>query len=171
MALMRSSRGTDLLKLLCLFIILVATNHGVGARLYLLWVNERWGTLIPFTGLWVVSVMAFICAAFDTSRAVRAFWGVLTASAGAIAFIYHRMSDSELSPFDALSLWSARHEAGRALSFYYAQLPWFGAIFAVGLLATIAPPHALGQFWRTWLRRLRVLPVIPVAAIAAIMVM
>src|SRR5438067_3090256 len=167
----RPKRLADIVKILCLLGVLVATNNGVAERLHLLWVNDRWDTLLPFAGLWILSVVALICAAWDPSLGVRAFWGVLTAAAAAIAYTYHRVSNSDLSPFDVLSLWSARHEAGRAFNFYYEQLPWFIGIFALGLAAVMMPPAAMSKAWRTWLRRLRFVPAIPIAAIAAILML
>ena len=52
-------------------------------------------------------------AAFQERHWLRILWASLIALSTAAAWGYHHASQSELNVFDLLSLWNARHEAGR----------------------------------------------------------
>ena len=101
-------------KLGALAVFVFLTNFGFAERVALLRGSHRWGTLVPFIGVWGLSLAALLIAAFQPSRWIRAFWAGLLAFSGSIAYSYRLASGSELTVFDAISLWGARHEVNRA---------------------------------------------------------
>ena len=63
------------------------------------------------------------------------------AASTAAGFAFRQASGSELSVMDVLSLWSARHEAGRAMDFYASRgRPACSSVLALGLFVFASPP-------------------------------
>ena len=156
-----------LVKILLVGVFLAVANFGIGERISLLLDNGRWGTLIPYLLIWVVAVAAVLVAAFQPNVWVRLFWALLISASSAVAWGYHKVSQSELTVFDIVSLWNARHEAGRAADFYGNQIGLAFAILAAGLVVLMVTPVAKAGT-RTWLNRLSWFPAVPVALIAGV---
>lgn len=155
-------------KLAALAAFLLWTNGGFLQRIVLLQGQHRLGTLIAFAGLWGVSLVALLIAAFQPNRWLRLGWAIVIGLTTAVGFAYHRASGSELGVLDALSLWNARHEASRAAEFYAADFYWLAFIMLIGILVFTLPPAPRGAFAKRWLTRLAFVPALPVAVIAAI---
>ena len=82
--------------------------------------------------------------------------------------MYTSVSGSDLSVFDALSLWTARHEAGRALEFYKTGIIGAAIVFIASFLIIAAPPtpkHRWVEFSLKWLSWTPAVPVLLIAAI------
>lgn len=156
------------LKIAAIAAFVVWTNEGFLQRIALLQGQGRWVTLIGFVGIWGLSLVAVLVAAFQPHRWLRLSWAVLIGLASAAGFAYHHASGSELGVFDALSLWNARHEAVRAGAFYTQELYWFAGILLAAIVAFAVPPIPHGRLMKRWLTRLAWVPAVPVAAIAAI---
>ena len=156
------------IKILALIALVTVTNFGFADRIKLLYATDRWFTLIFYLGVWSISVGALIVAAFQPKKIVRQTWALLLSISAAVAFFYTSVSGSDLTVFDALSLWTAKHEAHRALAFY--QTGFFGAlaVFLLSFVIIAAPPvpnHRWLQFGLKWLSWTPAVPVMLIAAI------
>jgi glucan phosphoethanolaminetransferase (alkaline phosphatase superfamily) len=148
---------------------MVLTNPGMIERVVILSESGNRFGLAAFAGLWLLSVAALLLAAFCPIRAARATWAVAIALSSAIGVAFYEVSKTDFSIYDAVSLWSARHEAGRALEFYRegAVLAVFASLagFALFMLAPSARPPR-----RRWLARLAaVAPLVPILLFAAVL--
>jgi lipid A ethanolaminephosphotransferase len=158
------------LRLVLIAGYIVLTNPGVMARVLLLQNQGRWVTLIFFVGMWGLSLAALLIVALHRNVWVRGAWAAVIALAAAIGFAYQKASGTEFSVFDAISLWSARHEAGRAMQFYGAEVMILALVAGGGFLVLIAPPTIRFAPLQRWLSRLAWVPALPIVLIAAIIV-
>ncbi len=167
----REEKGDWLLigvKVVATLILMAATGFGLMGRAELLVGQQRYVTLAFFLGLWVVSYGALLIAALHPNRWVRLFWGLVIALTTAAGWAYQTISGSSLSVFDVLSLWAARHEAGRAMQEYGAILPWALVAFVATLTIIVIPAHLKRGWLRTALTWLFWAPAVPTALIATI---
>ena len=155
-------------KIAALAAFLLWTNGGFLQRIALLQAQHRWVTLIGFAGLWGLSLVALLIAAFQGNRWLRIFWAAVIGITTAVGFAYHRASGSDLGVLDALSLWNARHEATRAAEFYASDFYWLALVAIVGILVFALPPAPRAPWARRGLMRLALAPALPVVAIVAI---
>jgi lipid A ethanolaminephosphotransferase len=153
---------------LALLVFVIATNSGFLERVDVVVEQGRLGTLAGFAGLWALAAVSLLVVALQPNRWVRAAWALVISAAAAVGFAFRRASGSDLTLMDVISLWSARHEAARAMDFYTAELLLLVVVFAIGFVLLAAAPAATGGAARRWLRRLAWLPIVPVAATAAI---
>ncbi len=158
-------------QLAALAAVLVITNPGVVERLHvMLTMSERWWLIVPiFLALWAAGLAALAATMLLPNFWARAFWAFVIALSGAIGFGFYLVSQTELSIFDVVSLWNARHEAGRALAFYQSSLAGAAAIFVVTLIVLVLPPPPLTRFARVR-RWLVVVPLVPIALYASVIV-
>jgi glucan phosphoethanolaminetransferase (alkaline phosphatase superfamily) len=161
------------LALICLKLVLTGllvslTNFGFWERVSLLVENSRWTTLVPFLGIWAIALAALLVAAFQTTFIMRLLWAIPIALSSTAAWAYYQLSQSDLTVFDVITLWSARHEAGRAAEFnQHLVLPAIlVCIISIAILA--APPGIKHMQSAKWLRRLAWLPALPILLIAAV---
>jgi len=157
------------LALVLLFVVL--TNSGFADRFKLLLAAERYTTLIPWIVIWGLSLGAMVVAALQPSRVVRVFWAVVLSASTAAGVGYGLASGSDISVFDVISLWNARHESGRALEFYRYDVLWAALVFVIGFFLLVAPPVPQAPGLRRALKWLGFAPAVPVAIIAAIVLM
>jgi lipid A ethanolaminephosphotransferase len=154
-------------KLLLIAAFIAITNVGFGARLSLLLGNSRYDTLVPYLGVWAIAMLAVVVAAFQPNPWVRLFWTLVIALSSAVAWGYYHASQSEVTVFDIVSLWNARHEAGRAADFYRPHIALTSIVLASGVLLMIVPVGVNGAL-RRWLGRLFWFPAVPVVLIAGV---
>ena len=160
-----------LMKLALLLVLFVITNFGFFDRMALLLLNGRWFTIIVYLAIWAISLGALFIAAFQPNRFVRHSWAILLAIATTFSYTYVAVSGTSFSVFDALSLWSARHEAGRAFEFYQSHI--FASmlvLFSVYTAISIGPVprHRLVRLalkWFFWT------PAVPVILISGIIIL
>lgn len=155
-------------KVLLVLVFLQQTNDGLAQRVFLLLDNGRFGTLAVFLAIWVISAVALLIAALQPSWWVRLGWGLVIAISTAVGWGYQQASQSELTVFDLLSLWNARHEAGRATEFYHHAAMMALGVFAIGLAIVLIPPFSGNGRFSRWLRRLAWVPVVPFLLIGGI---
>lgn len=160
-----------LFKCLALLALLVLTNFGFLDRIELLYASSRWFTLAFYLGMWGVSFGVLIIAAFQPNLTVRLLWAGLISASTATAFMYTSISGSDLSVFDALSLWTARHEAHRALDFYQSSLFWAVLVFLVSFIVIAIPPTPQHRWVKFGLKWMSWTPIVPVAFIAIIILL
>lgn len=158
------------IKLVALLILVGITNAGFFERITLLYWSERWFTLTFYLGIWAVSVGALIIAAFQPNKKVRLAWALLLSVSASAAYMYTTISGSDLSVFDALSLWTAKHEAGRAMAFYGFGVVMALAVFITSFVVIASPPVPNGRWTRFGLKWLSWTPVVPVLLMSAIIV-
>ena len=157
----------NLLKLISIVVFLIAVNFGFFSRIGLLLDQGRLSTLVPFLVIWAISIFAVLAAAFQPNVYLRGFWAIVIAVSSAMSWGFYDLSHSEMSVFDILSLWNARHEAGRAGEFYAHHLTSASIVLALGFLVIFWPAHIAGRA-KIWLHRLRWFPVLPIALIAGV---
>lgn len=159
------------LHLAALLCFASAVNFGFYDRVLLLINNGRHLTLVFFLGVWVVSFAALIVAALQPNTLVRGFWAFVISLSTAAGFGYQLLSASNITVYDVLSLWTARHEAGRALDFYAQTGLWAFIVFAISFVQIFLVPRMpsprlnLLTSWLFWV------PAVPIALIAAIVVL
>jgi len=155
-------------KAALLLLVLLLTNHGLVDRLELLVADRRLVTLVVFCAIWLCALAAVLAAAFHPAWTVRLAWAVPLSLAGAAAFGYHAVQQSEFFIFDVLNLWAARHEAGRALAYFSAAVPPTLAVLCLSLAAFAMPPGAGGRLRGPlrWLFGLA--PALPIVLIALV---
>jgi lipid A ethanolaminephosphotransferase len=156
------------LKIAAIAVFVLWTNTGFMDRVVLLIGQNRWVTLVGFVGVWGLSMVALLIAAFQSHRWVRFGWALVIGVTTAVGFAYHRASGSDFGVMDALSLWNARHEASRAAEFYMNDLVWLAAALAIGFFVVVIPPAPQAARARRWMTRAAWLPALPVAIIVAI---
>jgi glucan phosphoethanolaminetransferase (alkaline phosphatase superfamily) len=157
-------------RVLAILIFVAATNSGFVQRAVLVVDQGRLITLAGFVGLWALSLACLFIAAFQPNRWVRAAWAVVIASSTAVGFAFRYASGSDLTIMDVLSLWSARHEAERAMDFYASAFILLLVVLVVGIAIFSAPPVPAGAAKRRWLTRLAWAPLVPIACTAVIVV-
>lgn len=157
-----------LAKAALLLFVVVATNHGLLARIELLVVDRRLVTLAVFCALWLCALAALLAAAFHPAWKVRLAWAVPLGAAGAAAFGYYVVQHAEFFVFDVLNLWAARHEAGRALDYFSDAVAPTLLVLALGLVALAMPPGFGGQARRPLRLALGLAPVLPIVLIALV---
>ena len=106
-------------------------------------------------------------AAFQPNIYLRGFWAIVIAVSSAMSWGFYDLSHSEMSVFDILSLWNARHEAGRAADFYQQHLTSASIVLVLGFFVIFLPAHIAGRA-KVWLHRLRWFPLVPIALIAGV---
>ena len=155
-------------RILVVALFVMATNSGFEHRISVILEQGRWPAAISFTCVWGLCFAALLIAAFQPKLWVRAAWAVLIALSTAIGFAFHEVGGSDLGVLDAMSLWSARHEAGRALDFYSSEAWRPVVVLVIGILILAVPPVPTNRMINRWLSRLGWTPLIPVVCIAAI---
>ena len=156
------------LKVALLLAFVAATNAGFTDRFHLLWGAHRYTTLVPWLIIWGMSLGAIVIAAFQPSRVVRLFWAIVLSLSTALGTGYALASGSDMSVFDVLTLWNARHESSRALEFYYHDALWAVVVFVIGLVLLMLPPSLPHGWVRRLVKWFAWTPAVPVAVIAAI---
>lgn len=149
----------------------LVTNGGVLVHLALLQGQHRWTTIVGFLLVWGLSLAALLIVTLQRRFWVRALWGATIAASAAVAIGYRQASGGDFGTFDAISLWSVRHEASRAMDFYASDM-WLAVLVCIGGFLVVALPPGLRFVpLQRWISRLALAPVLPVALIAAIIVM
>ncbi len=157
----------NLFKLLSIAGFILVVNFGIFSRIGLLLDQGRFATLVPFLIIWAIAIFAVLVAAFQPNVFLRGFWAIVIAASSAMSWAFYDLSHSEMSVFDILSLWNARHEAGRAAEFYEQHLVSALIVLALGFLVIFLPPRVTGRA-KNWLRRLCWFPLVPIALIAGV---
>lgn len=157
-------------RVLAILVFVAATNFGFAQRVVVAVENGRLATLIGFLGLWALSLACLFVIAFQPNRWLRAAWAFVIALTTAIGFAFRQASGSDLTIMDVLSLWSARHEATRAMDFYASEAVLLLIVLALGFAIFAVPPAPVGAAKRRWLSRFGWAPIVPIACTAAIMI-
>jgi glucan phosphoethanolaminetransferase (alkaline phosphatase superfamily) len=157
-----------LAKLGLLAVFLIIINPGTLERAELLISQGRLGTLAIFAGVWGLALAATLVAAFEARWWARSLWALVLAFSGAAAWAYYTVSGAELTVFDAVSFWDARHEAGNAMAQYGDVVTPAVVLCLAGFLVLALPARRMlprrGLLWRVT----PLIPAIPVMIISAI---
>ncbi|HZD92339.1 MAG TPA: hypothetical protein VE224_19770, partial [Pseudolabrys sp.] len=159
------------LKIAAIAAFVLWTNTGFFDRVDLLAGHHRWVTLIGFVGVWGLSLVALLVAAFQSNPWLRLFWALMIAFSTAVGFAYHRASGSDFGVLDAITLWNAKHEADRAADFYMTDIYWFVAVLVIGFAIVALPPAPQAARVRRFMTRSAWLPLLPVAIVVVIIFM
>lgn len=156
------------LKIAGLVTILFMTNQGIFDRMVIILDQARPAALLLFIGLWGISVAAIFITAFHKRLLVRLFWATVITLGTIGGYAYFRISGSQLTVFDVVSLWSARHEADKALLQYSSELVWIIPLMLTQFILLVFPPPVMNRLtekvisWFSWL------PAVPVVLIITI---
>ena len=71
------------------------TNSGFIDRVSLLLGHGRWVTLAGFVGMWAMTLLALLAAAFQSRLALRLGWAIIIAFSTAIGFAYRHASHEQ----------------------------------------------------------------------------
>ena len=156
------------IKALGLLVLLTATGFGFFSRIELLADQGRWHTIVFYVGLWVISYGALLVAALQPDARVRLFWAFVIALTSAAGWSWQKLTGTSLSVYDVLSLWTARHEASRAMTEYLHLLPGALLTFVSAFLMIAVPVRLPAGIIRRALARLFWAPAVPTALIVAI---
>jgi drug/metabolite transporter superfamily protein YnfA len=148
--------------------IVALTNAEVPQRVELLLFQDRPGTLMVTAVFWGLAALSMLAILAHPSPMVRLFWAVVVSVSGAVAWGFQDAAKLELSIFDFLSFWEARHEVGRAAALYGQSFISAGFIACASIFAFALPfvSKAIGQ--QRFRRFTAILPVLPIIAIAAL---
>jgi glucan phosphoethanolaminetransferase (alkaline phosphatase superfamily) len=117
--------------------------------------------LLPLIPVWFATFVGLAYAVLDRRLWLRLGVAALVVGSTAFTSIYETVAGAPLTFLDVVSLWNARHEAGRAIEQYQTAV-MMGAIAATVTLVLILWPSrqtklTLSQTWH----RLWILPVLP----------
>jgi glucan phosphoethanolaminetransferase (alkaline phosphatase superfamily) len=148
--------------------LIVLTNVEVPARVALLLQQGRVATLATTGVIWFMALVCVVFIVLEKRTWVRLLWAFFLALSGTIAWGFQRAAHLELSVFDILGFWEARHEAGNASAIYGEAIKLALVLAAVSIVV-----YALPFISRQWsLQRFRfvraLLPVLPIAIIAGV---
>ena len=90
------------LKLIGILAILIFTNPDALNNLPTLFARRQLGTLIPFAGIWIVTILALTTASFHPRLIFRVFWGLIISGSTSLIWGYYQASHSQLSVLDAI---------------------------------------------------------------------
>jgi glucan phosphoethanolaminetransferase (alkaline phosphatase superfamily) len=156
------------LQLFLAVFVLVITNIEVPDRVMLLMQQGRYSVLATTGVIWVLGLLAIFAILTQTSGLVRFLWGTLIALGGSVAWGFQKAARLEISVFDLLGFWEARHETGDAAGLYGHAMVQAALLFGCSMLIFSAP--FLSRLWygRKFVALKSVLPLLPLAAIAGI---
>jgi hypothetical protein len=156
------------MQFLAVVVLVVLTNGEVPARAALLLEQGRLSTLALTGAVWVFALLCIALIVLEKRTWLRVFWGIALTISGTIAWGFQRAAHLELSVFDILGFWEARHEAGNASAIYGGAIK-LALILSVASFGVYAMPF-IGRQWGT--RRFAGLraaaPMLPIAIIAGI---
>lgn len=157
-----------LLQTVMVAAVVTITNTEVPARADLLLQQGRLSTLATTSVIWLAALSCIAIVLLEKRTWLRLLWAVVISLGGAVAWGFQRAAHLELSVFDILGFWEARHEAGNASAIYGEAIK-----LAMILLAVSVVVYALPYISRQWgtlrfdfLRA--ALPILPVAIIAGV---
>jgi glucan phosphoethanolaminetransferase (alkaline phosphatase superfamily) len=124
--------------------------------------------LLPLIPIWIATLAGVAYAAVDKRLWLRVATGALVAASAGFTALYERVAGAPLSMLDIMAMWSARHEAGRAIQEYQAAVV-IGLITLLATFTIIVWPSrqsrlSSGRLWR----KLWLIPVLPVAVHASV---
>ncbi len=158
----------NFLRFAILAMIVALTNAGTLDRLVLLANQGRHGTIVFTLVIWLTSISVLALVALEPRWPVRLFWALLFGLAGAVAYGFQTASGGEMTAYDALALWLARHEASSAVGAYGNLIVTSISLFAFTLAVFAVPCRLMPKWRRGWGTLCGVLPILPVGLIAGI---
>jgi glucan phosphoethanolaminetransferase (alkaline phosphatase superfamily) len=157
-----------LLQALLALAVVALTNSEVPQRVQLLLFQNRLGALAVTGAFWVLALIGLVAIIVQRNSWVRLFWALVVGIGGSVAWGFQHAAKLELSIFDILSFWEARHEVGRAASLYGQSFIWAGFIAAIGVAAFGLPYISKGFNIRRFSAVVACVPFLPVVAIGAL---
>jgi glucan phosphoethanolaminetransferase (alkaline phosphatase superfamily) len=124
--------------------------------------------LLPLIPIWFVTFVGLAYAVLDRRLWLRLVVAAMVVGSTAFTTIYETVAGAPLTFLDVVSLWNARHEAGRAIEQYQTAV-MFGAAAAIVTLVLMLWPSRPTRLTLspTW-RRLWILPVLPLLVHAGV---
>lgn len=159
--------GLTALKLLLLVVFLAISNEGVFDRLGHFYRIDYTLALLVFTGIWAISLIALIIAAFLPRFMMRLLWAIPIAASTFMGTLALEVMQLHLTFYDVVLYWAERSNVGNAVSLY---AHWFliaGAKTLVGVVAILLPPG----FLLPRASKLVLAPITPIVAIVALLLL
>jgi glucan phosphoethanolaminetransferase (alkaline phosphatase superfamily) len=165
----RINSGREFFGKISLVVALIAlTNTDFPSRIALLLEQGRTGVIAVTLGIWAIALACLMAAALHPSKLVRGAWAFLMALSAAALLGYSAAAKTDLTIFDVLVLWDARHDAQGATEVYRNDIYFGAAWFILALLILAMPPSLPARIGFRAKAALAILPAVPVLAIAAV---
>jgi glucan phosphoethanolaminetransferase (alkaline phosphatase superfamily) len=166
----QGANGAIFLKTALIGIFVFATNSEGWDRIGYFFDRALWAKLVVFLCIWGIAIFAIFFGAFQPRLPMRLLWAAVITVSTAVTWGYFHASGSQLSIYDVLSLWEARHHAGRAAEFYRPQIILTLIVAAAGMAILSMPPGLPVVARRVRMGHLAWLPILPVILIGAAVV-
>lgn len=164
----RTNLGLALAQLTAVATLVAVTNTELMPRALLLLKQGRFGTLATTGAVWLLALGCMALVLFEKRTVMRLFWALVLALSGTVAWGFQRAAHLELSVFDILGFWEARHEAGNA-SAIYGEAIKLALILSVVSFMIYAMPFISRQWGLRNFAALRgIMPMLPIALVAGI---
>jgi hypothetical protein len=155
-------------QILVVAFIIALTNQEIPDRVRALIAQDHPIILLMTCGFWLVSLFGVLCALLLRNVWLRIFWAVVMAISGSVAWGFQKAVGLELSIFDMLSFWDARHETGRASELYGNAFIWAGVLAAASVII-FSLPYVSRMLNLGRLRHVAaVVPLVPIMMIALV---
>ncbi len=148
-------------KVLFLALFIWMTNAGMHDRIMLLIAQERIRASFLYVGLWGACIVCLLIVAFHPRWRWRVFWACLIAASTFGGYLFMRISGSQLTVFQVISLWAATADADRALSFYAKDILLSAAIALFGFAVFVMKPPRMAPVLDRLLRLFSFAPAVP----------
>ncbi len=156
------------LQLALVCALVAVTNTEVPARVALLLKQGRMGTLATTAIIWVIALTCVAVVVLEKQARPRLFWAAVIGLSGTVAWGFQRAAHLELSVFDILGFWEARHEAGNAAALYGEAIK-LACVLMVSSFIVYGLPFISRQWGIQRFGIIRaVLPILPIALIAGV---
>jgi glucan phosphoethanolaminetransferase (alkaline phosphatase superfamily) len=155
------------LKLLAVAAFVYMTNSGVVERVILLIDQERYRGLTLYAGLWGFCIGCVLIVAFHPRLHWRLLWATVIGLTTFAGYSFMLVTDSQLTVFHIISMWTAIADMDRAVDNYSGQLWQAAGVVAFGFVALVARPPRLHPAIARGTSLLSLTPAIPIVALSA----
>jgi glucan phosphoethanolaminetransferase (alkaline phosphatase superfamily) len=124
--------------------------------------------LLPLIPIWAATGLGLAYAMLDGRLWLRLVTAAVAAASTGFTALYEDIAGAPLTFLDIVSMWNARHEAGRAIEQFQPAVMYGVAAGVVTLLLILWPTRqnrmTLSRLWR----RLWIMPAVPLAVMAGV---
>lgn len=169
---MRFLTPLSVFKVATLLAFIYFTNKEFLPRLNeLIFDRTTYAPVIIFILMWGVGLVSLLIATFQQKWLTRFFWAAVIALTTGMSYGFYIAGGSEIEVLDVLSLWQARHEAGRAFEFFQDALNQAIVVALIGFIIIVIPPPAIKGKLGDYLAKLKWAPAVPIGLFIALILL
>lgn len=127
------------IKVMAVCAVVSATNPGALKRILMQLDAPNYPSFVIHLVIWLVAGFALWTIMFERSSGWRLLGAVLVGLSTSLSWGFRTASKIELSVFDGVALWEARHEAGNALAEYVSIIAVGATLFCLVTVIMFAP--------------------------------